>query len=158
VLDPNGRDTGDNTAVNKRKQRRQGIELEIKTVSVYNTSLLAGFSFIEAKNLPIDLPVPRYTYDIGISYYNNKSFWAYLKGHYICWDYDPPFSSNIQDRNFIWDINLIKKIQWDEKINIKTFFTIHNIFNASQHLYYLFGNPLYKYPGRWIETGIKFAF
>jgi vitamin B12 transporter len=35
-------------AVNKGKQRRQGFEIELKTVPVYNTSLFAGLAYVNA--------------------------------------------------------------------------------------------------------------
>lgn len=155
LLDPNGEGTGIFTHINKRKQRRQGIELEIKTVPVYNTSLFAGFSFIDAKDKNTGeklMDVPKHTYDIGIHYYNNnKSFWVYLKGHYICWNAASYW--NCLDRNFIWDINLMKNLHCDWNITCRTFLTIHNIFNGPQYLFYL-----YKNPKRWIEGGLKFKF
>jgi vitamin B12 transporter len=159
VIEPLAPNSPIHKAVNKSKQRRQGIELEVKTVSVYNTSLFAGFSYIDEKDTTIDV-IAKYTFDIGINYYNNKSFWANLKGHYICWDYlsQNPFIEFFQDHIFIWDINLIKEINWDQKINIRTFLTVHNIFNGSPYQNYLFDKPFFEYPGRWIETGLKFNF
>ena len=146
---------GKKKAVNrKRKQKRQGIELEVKTVSVYNTSFFAGFSFIDAEKIPTHFTVPKYTFDIGINYNNNEYFGAYLKGHYIYWDYSEDYQFN-QDHIFIWDINLMKHIHWDNKLDVKTFFTIHNIFNGSPYQSY---NNLFEYPGRWIEAGLKFDF
>lgn len=140
--------------INKKRQKRQGIEVEIKTVPiVYDTSLFAGFSFIDARDKDtgekLDA-VPKFTYDIGFKYLNKKSLWINLKGHYIYWN---PSEDNTQDLNFIWDINIIKSIQWHNKITVKTFFTIHNIFNGSQYL-----SDIYKNHKRWIEAGLKYKF
>jgi outer membrane receptor protein involved in Fe transport len=85
--------------INKGRQRRQGLEFEVRTVPVYNISLLAGVAFIDAKDLenaPLgffdlgagkEIPdIPRYTYDIGVLYNDNKKFRASLRGHYILVD------------------------------------------------------------------------
>jgi len=144
------------TFVNKGKQRRQGFEIEAKTIPVYNTSLFGGFAFIDAKDRDTRerlLNVPRYTYDIGIQYNDNKSFKALLKGHYIWWNADP--SLNGKYSAFIWDLNLIKKVYvyTDNKKTVEIFLTAHNIFNGSQYSIDVFKNPR-----RWIEGGMRFKF
>ncbi len=141
------------TIINKEKQRRQGFEVEIKTVPVYNTSLFAGFVFIDARDRDTDERLEdtaEYTYDIGITYNDNKSFKALLKGHYIWW--------NVPDNNgrysdFIWDINLTKRIHKSGTSDVDLFFTAHNIFNGSQYAFELFRNPQ-----RWIEAGVRLKF
>jgi len=154
LLDPNGTLTGTFTAVNKKKQRRQGVEAEVKTVPFYNTSLFAGFCFVDAKDRDTGerlIDIPRYTYDIGVNYNNNKSFTAYLKGHYIWWNAPP--SNNGRYHNFIWDINLMKRFCRGEKSMLDAFLTAHNIFNGAQYLV-----EQYKNPGRWIEAGVRYKF
>jgi vitamin B12 transporter len=141
------------TAVNKGKQRRQGLEIELKTVPVYNTSLIGGFAFIDAKDRDTGerlLNVPRYTYDIGIQY-NDKSFKVLLKGHYIWWNADPSFNGKYS--SFIWDLNLIKKVYTTDKKTVELFLTAHNIFNGSQYTVDVFKNPR-----RWIEAGARLKF
>lgn len=142
------------TTVNKGKQRRQGFEIEVKTIPVYNTSLLGGFAFIDAKDRNTGerlLNVPRYTYDIGIQYNDNKSFRALLKGHYIWWNADPSFNGKYS--SFIWDLNLVKKVYTTDKKAVELFLTAHNIFNGSQYLIDVFKNPR-----RWIEGGARLKF
>jgi len=140
--------------VNKGKQRRQGFEIEAKTIPVYNTSLFGGFAFIDAKDRDTGerlLNVPRYTYDIGIQYNDNKSFRALLKGHYIWWNADPSFNGEYS--SFIWDLNLIKKVYTTDRKTVELFLTAHNIFNGSQYVIDLFKNPR-----RWIEAGARLKF
>ena len=36
------------TYVNQGKQRRQGVEVEVKTMPVFNTSLTIGYAFVDA--------------------------------------------------------------------------------------------------------------
>lgn len=137
------------TAVNQKKQRRQGFEIEIKTAPLFNTSLLAGFVLIDVKNMDTGerLPdVPRHTYDIGIQHVNKKSFQASLKGHYVRWDYP----TGAQKTNFIWDLYLMKKIHQSGHKALKLFLSGHNIFDGQQYLW-----EEYKNPGRWIEAGLR---
>jgi len=137
------------TAVNQKKQRRQGFEIEIKTAPFFNTSLLTGFVLIDAKNMDTGerlADVPRYTYDIGLQHDNKKSFQASLKGHYIRYE-DP---TGMQKTNFIWDLYLTKKIHQSKNKALKLFLSGHNIFDGEQYLY-----EEYKNPGRWIEAGLR---
>jgi vitamin B12 transporter len=145
---------GGTTAVNKEKQRRQGVEMEMKTVPVYNTSLFAGYAYVDADNRTTGeeiIKYAKYTYDIGLRYNDNKSFMAKLKGHYIWWIPDPDIHS--EHDSFIWDINITKKIYGKDDRTVKAFFTVHNIFNGSQYL-----DEAFKNPERWIEGGVKLIF
>jgi len=153
LLDPNGIPTGMVTSVNRDRQRRQGVEVEVRTVPVYNVSLLAGFSFVDAKDRDTGdrLPdAPRYTYDVGIHYSNPRLLTAYLAGHYIWWDASPANDGVFDD--FVWDLNLAKRI-WEGVASLDAFLSVHNIFNASQYtLSYM------KNPRRWAEAGVRFRF
>jgi len=142
------------TSVNKEKQRRQGFEFEVKTIPVYNTSLFAGFTYVDAEDRDTGeslIDIPEYTSDIGVQYNDNKSFKASLRGHYIWWHTLP--DSKGKYSSFIWDLNLMKKIYTNDKNTIEFFLTAHNIFNGSQYLQESFMNPR-----RWIEGGIRLKF
>ncbi|MGA1790431.1 MAG: TonB-dependent receptor plug domain-containing protein [bacterium] len=144
------------TVVNKAKQRRQGIEVELKTVPVYDTSLFAGFSFVDAKDRETGerlINVPKYTYDIGIHYDKQDILRAYLKGHYIWWHTDPYDPYRGQFHTFVWDVNLMKRIYRGDKKRADAFFSVHNILNGSQY-----PTSLYKNSRRWVEAGVRFKF
>ncbi len=141
-------------AVNEEKHRRQGVEVEIKTVPFHNTSLFAGFIFVDAKNRSTGdrlTEVPRYTYDTGIQYDDNKSLNALFKGRYTWWNAQSDLSAQYSD--FIWDLNISKKIFEKENSRGDVFLTVHNVFNGSQYLIDLFKNPQ-----RWIEGGVRLNF
>jgi len=77
--------------VNNDKRRRQGVEAEIKSVPVYNTSLSAGATFYDITNLTTGEKVRsegKYTYDVGLKYDDEKTFRALVKGHYAWFDMD----------------------------------------------------------------------
>jgi vitamin B12 transporter len=137
------------TMINKGSQRRQGIEIEMKTMPVYNSTLFAGAAFMDISGANEESTLPKYTYDIGLQYDDGKSLKALLKGHYIWWmnSYNGDYNS------FIFDINIIKNLYKSKEYSIEGFLTGHNIFNGAQYT-----AELYKNPKRWIEAGIRFKF
>jgi vitamin B12 transporter len=137
------------TKTNKDEQRRQGIEIEMKTVPFYNMTFSAGTTFIDVSGSSTDLTMPKYTYDLGLEYNDKKSLRAVLKGHYIWWinAIDGDYNS------FVFDLNIIKSIYRKEDHTLEAFLTAHNIFNASQ---YAVGG--YYNPKRWIEGGLRYKF
>lgn len=138
-------------AVNQGKQRREGFEFELKTVPVYNVSLSAGVAFTDATDRDtgeVVQDIPRYTYDVGIHYNDNKSLRVLLKGHYIWWNAEPTFNSSYN--SMIWDFSLTKKVLSSGKRNAEIFFIAHNVFNGSQYLLDVFKNPR-----RWVEAGLR---
>jgi vitamin B12 transporter len=142
------------TAVNAGKQRRQGLEVEMKTTPVYHTSLYAGAAFINVKDLETGDTVPnnpQRTYDLGIQYDDQESFKALLKGHYIYWNSDPFFQGRYD--SFIFDLNIVKKLFIHNEQMIEAFVEVHNILNSSQY-----PASFYKNPERWFEAGIRYFF
>lgn len=142
------------TFVNKGKQRRQGVETEVRTMPVFNTSLLAGYALIDATDRATGQEitgVAKYTIDVGVQYDDRKSFQGTLKGHYIRWQQNP--LDNGRFNAMVWDLNLAKKVYSGEKNSAVLFFTAHNIFNSAQYPVSPFRNP-----GRWFEGGVRFNF
>ncbi len=141
--------------INNGDIRRQGLELEAETVPVYNLSLLAGFAYVDLEPANERGATGIYTYNIGFRYDDRKSLRAHLFGHYIYWDFDAlskaAWEADYDD--FIWDLNLNKKMWSKEEVAAELFITGHNIFNGSQ---YTFGDS--KNPERWVEAGIRVSF
>jgi vitamin B12 transporter len=137
--------------INKGKVMRNGLEIEAETVPIYNMSMSAAFAYIDKD--PKDEMGISYNYacNIGIRYDDKKSFRAELFGHYVWWDLDESYMAEYDD--FIWDLNLNKRIFSKEKVPTEFFFTAHNIFNGSQYFYVDSKNP-----GTWVEAGIRFNF
>lgn len=152
VLLPDGRFS----YVNKDKQRRQGVEVEIKSMPLFNTSLTFGFTFTDAKDRVTENVIPlvaRHTYDVGLQYDDKKGFIAILKGRYINWNGEPMDYG--RDTAMIWDLNISKKVFAfnDEQQAAELFFSAHNLFNGAQYSAYPFRNPR-----RWFEGGVRFCF
>jgi len=144
VLDYSG--VGQPIHINEGKVRRNGLEIEAETVPVYNMSMSAGFAYVDIDPQNETGMTYNYMYNIGIRYDDKKSFRAELFGHYVWWD-----MAGFDD--FIWDLNLNKKIWSKEKAATELFLTAHNIFNGSQYAYVNSKNP-----ETWIEAGIRFKF
>jgi vitamin B12 transporter len=137
---------------NNGKARRQGVEIELQTVSFYNFCFVGGFSYIHftppnegsgTKDL--------YSYSLGFRYDDNKSLRAEIFGHYVWWNLDPVFMAKYDD--FIWDLNLTKKIFLQQKRSTELFLTAHNLFNGAQYTMVDTENPR-----RWVEAGIRIKF
>lgn len=141
-----------NTAVNEGKTRRQGLEAEIKTLPFYHLTLSAGATYIQNKDRITGETLrnsPKYSYDAGIKYDDEKSWKAFLTGHYTWWDsmrvgkYD----------SFLVDFNISKRFYKQSNRESEVFATVHNIFDAAQQT-----SISYRYPDRWMEAGIRFKF
>ena len=142
------------TNVNSGRQRRQGVEAEMRTVPLFHASLLAGFAFIDATDREtgqVIKNIPRYTYGLGIDYNDNDTIRGALRGHYIWWNAEA--GQNARYSTVIWDLNLAKRFIEREGRALEAFFTAHNIFNGAQYLTGQFPNPR-----RWFEGGLRFKF
>jgi vitamin B12 transporter len=144
---------------NVGNRRRQGVETEVRTVPFWNTSLMAGFTFISTKDIEEDRVVkdiPRQVWDVGIDYDNEKIVRGVLRGHYIWWNAssDPLFpEADARYKAMIWDLNLSRSIFNEKDLSMDIFFTAHNLFKGSQYSLGIFPNP-----GRWFEGGVRCRF
>jgi vitamin B12 transporter len=142
------------TFVNSGKQKRQGVEAELRTVPFFHTSLMAGFSFIETKDRDTGQRIPnfpRQTWDVGIDYNDSSILRGSLRGHYIWWNAEG--SLNGRYTAMIWDLNLSKRFLENGVTSLEAFFTAHNLFNGAQYLTEVFPNPR-----RWFEGGVRWRF
>jgi vitamin B12 transporter len=140
--------------VNQGRQRRQGFEAEIRTMPVYNTTLSAGAVYISAKDRDTNeviTSIPKYTYDIALSYDDMKSFRASLKGRYIWWNSED--FTNSKYSNFVFDLNAAKTVYKQKDQRLEAFLTAHNLFNANQYLI-----DFYRNARRWAECGLRYKF
>jgi vitamin B12 transporter len=139
------------------KQVKQGVEVEVRTVPLYNTSLFAGFNFVDAYSRESGAEIPGIaspTWNLGLYYDDRHSFHGALTGHYIWWNSSSEVS-NLPGRYsaVIWDINLNKKVFAMDDYSAELFFTGHNIFNGSQYQDGACPNPR-----RWFEGGFRLRF
>ncbi len=105
-------DTDDNGNPVLKKQLKQGVEVEGKTVPLFNASLSAGYTFIDAKDRDSGATlknVPSQIVKLGLHYDDPQhSFRGALLGRYFWMNADSFL--NAKDNTFIWDLNLAKKV------------------------------------------------
>jgi len=135
-------------------QRKQGVEIEGKTVPVFNTSLSFGYTFIDAENRDIGETIkdnPRHLLKMGVHYDDRRSFRGSLLGRYVDWNAEDKTTSRYSA--VLWDLNLEKKFSAFGDTEMELFFNVHNLFNGAQYSWDEFKNAR-----RWVEGGIKFEF
>ena len=151
-------DLGDGlrTEENGGRQRRQGVELGLKTVPFHHLTLAAGATFMEAEDLEtheqID-NIPTRQYNVSLKYDDKRSFRALLTGNYRTEVYEPVEIYNADFSGFIVDLHLAKKFRLGARSAVEAFVSVHNLLDANQ--YYA---DIYKNPDRWAEGGIRVAF
>lgn len=140
-------------AINRQKQRRQGLEVELETFPFYNVSLSSGYALADTRDMLTQIrlqSIIRHTIDIGLRY-KKETFTAYLYSHYLVWD-NVPSSIPYSDRSFVFNLNVVKRFYENKRTSADAFLTGHNLFNASQHFTEV------NNPRRWIEGGVRFNF
>ncbi len=153
LIDSDGDGFVDKT-VNQGRQRRQGFEAEIKTMPLYNTTFSAGTTYIYAKDRDTGETIkriPKYTYDLALSYDDMKSFRALLKGRYIWWNAEDFTKSKYS--NLVFDLSMSKTLFRSREQVIEAFAVAHNLFNNNQYMAYFYRNS-----GRWAEAGLRYKF
>jgi vitamin B12 transporter len=139
------------------KQKKQGVEVELRTLPFFNTFIFAGYNFVDARSRESGAKIPgvaRQTWNLGLYYDDRRSFRGALTGHYIRWISSTDFNILPGKYNAItWDINLNKRVFARGDYSAEVFFTGHNIFNGSQYQDGAFPNPR-----RWFEGGVRFRF
>jgi vitamin B12 transporter len=145
------RPDSNNLVINDGEIRRQGLELEVQTLPFHHLSLQAGFSYVDISPSNESGAEETYAYNIGLRYDDRKSFKAELFGRFVWWDVDPGYHPSYDD--FIWELNLRKRIYSGKAMNTELFLTAHNLFGGEQ-----FSNGDYRNPQTWVEAGIRFNF
>ena len=151
----------DTYAGGQTDQVRHGVELEIKTVPVYDLSLAGGYTFIDAwnRNTGVHLQtnggqsVPPHALKLALSY-NNKpaGISGVLAGNYVWWN--TPASVNARYKAMIWDLHLNWKFCPKHELSPELFFSGHNLFNGTQTV----DGNFYTNTPRWFEGGVRFKF
>ena len=137
------------------KQKKQGVEVEVRTVPILNSSLSAGYTFIDITDRGTGETIkdmPRHLVKLGLHYNDDRhSFRGALLGRYVDLNSSP--DNNGRYSAVIWDLNLAKRLFTRDDTAIELFFNAHNLFNGAQYDWDAFKNVR-----RWFEGGIRFNF
>lgn len=139
----------------KKSLLKQGADVEAKTVPLFNASLSAGYTFIDATNRDTGETlenIPSQIVKLGLHYNDKRSFRGTLLGRYVWLNSAPDRHASY--KAIIWDLNLAKKVLDSRDTAIELFFNAHNIFNGAQY------NTLegFENARRWVEGGIRLNF
>jgi vitamin B12 transporter len=138
---------------NGGKARREGIEIEVKSLPIHGTSLSAGGVFMNTRDMATGITlknIPQRTYDIGL-HYDDPVLKFLLKGHYIYWNSDPSVQGKYND--MIFDLTAARVLSAGSGRSLEAFASIRNLFNGDQYAMSYFKNP-----GRWMEAGVRYFF
>lgn len=139
---------------NHERHLKQGFEVEAKTVALFNTSLSAGYDYIDARNTSthqIVQDIPRHTLLLGVQYDDRQYLKGVLNGRHIWWNAADYHNGSYQ--GLIWDLHLTATPFGRKQHAPELFFSIRNIFNGSQYL-----DEFFKNAGRWVEGGMRISF
>lgn len=137
------------------RQTKQGMEVEGKTVPIFNTSLSAGYTFIDARDRDTGeklAEVPRQIAKMGLHYNDHDSFRVSLYGRYLIFS-GHPLGRREKDNTVVWDLTMAKKVLRVHDTALELFFNAHNLFNDSQY-----SSDEFKGTPRWLEGGMRFNF
>jgi len=138
-----------------RSQIKQGVEVEARTIPLYNISLSGGYTFTDARDKETGIrlhDVPEHGAKLALHYDNDRlGLRGIMTGNYVRWNADP--GNGAKDHAFIWDLSLTQKVRPNSDLSPELFFSVHNLFDDSQYL-----NSNYKNAGRWLEGGVRFTF
>ncbi|MCM2357540.1 MAG: TonB-dependent receptor [Geobacteraceae bacterium] len=141
--------------VGTEKQQKQGVEVEARTVSLFNTSLSAGYTFVDAKNRETGEElrnIPRQIMKLGLRYDDRRFLRGSLLGRYVWWNGSP--GNATKDKAIIWDLNLANRVFTVRDNSVELFFSVHNLFNGAQFN----SADGFENARRWVEGGIRFDF
>lgn len=137
------------------RERKQGVEVEARTVPLFNTSLSAGYTYVDARNMDSGEPllnVPSQIVKMGLHYDDKRVLRGTLLGRYVWWNGSPDHAT--KDKAIIWDLNLAGKVFTHRDYAAELFFSAHNLFNGAQFN----DDSGFENARRWLEGGIRFGF
>lgn len=130
---------------------RRGIELEARTRPFYNTSVSAGYSYVNITPANDDGSEDMYTGNISLIYDDQEKWNAVLWGRYTWYDATSAFSG--KDDDFIWNLSINRAVFAKNNLQAEVFGVVHNLFNGTQYEIFDLENP-----NRWVEAGVRFKF
>ncbi len=123
--------TAAKTIINVGDLVRQGYELEVETVPLYNVSLKLSHSYAHIKP-DGSKGKDDYSYLVGLKYDDRASWVALLTGAYVWMEQDSQY--NAKYNSFIWDFNINKRFRINDTTGVDLFMTVHNLFSGAHYI------------------------
>jgi len=130
-----------------------GAEIEARTLPVFNTTLGAGYTFVDTTRSNDGSQVysiPRHTVQLSLRY-DDQTYRGVLTGRHIMWNAVPGYNGRYG--GLIWDLHLGATLLKRKNSSLEVFFSGHNLFDGAQY-------PDESQPntGRWFEGGMRVRF
>lgn len=140
-----------------QKQRRHGVDLELRTSPLYGLALSAGYTFTDSRRSGTDQRLggneggPRHAAKGALNYKSEElGLTCVLTGNYADWDLTTPGS---KPKGTLWDLHLTQKLQPARENSPELFFSLRNIFDRKIYEY-----DFRPVAPRWFEIGARFRF
>ena len=128
---------------------RQGVEAEVKTIPLFNTTFSAGYTFSDIYDKDTHKTIeglPRHHLVLNTDFRTDMTD-VVLSGRYVFWN-----SATTRD-SMIWDLLLTQRIFAWKNVTASAQFAVHNIFQGAQ-----FSSAVFPNQPRWYEGGIRMEF
>jgi vitamin B12 transporter len=145
----------------QREQVKQGIEAELRTVSLYGFTLAGGYTYLDAWDRETGARLqtgsagsfPPHSGKLSLTYDNAPwGLRGILTGNYVWWN--AVVDKNAHDKAVIWDLHLTQKLHPSRELSPELFFSAHNLFNGAQTV----DGNFFNNTGRWLEGGVRIKF
>ncbi|QXE85488.1 TonB-dependent receptor plug domain-containing protein [Geomonas nitrogeniifigens] len=143
--------------LHKGKERRHGVDLELRTSPWHGLSLTGAYTFTDARNrstgeeLEGDLAGPRHAVKGSLSYDNpDAGLTCVLTANYSNWNLTVP---GARAEATLWDLHLNQKLLPARENSPELFFSLRNIFDTKFYEY-----DFRPAAPRWFEVGGRFRF
>ena len=141
----------------QQKQRRHGVDLELRTTSWYGLSLAGGYTFTDARNRSADQQLsgdesgPRHAAKGAVNYHNEElGLTCVLTGNYADWNLTTPGSKS---EGVLFDLHVTQKLLPAGENSPELFFSLRNILDEKIYQY-----DFRPVAPRWFEIGGRFRF
>lgn len=141
----------------KERQRRQGVDLELRTSPWYGFTLTGAYTFTDATNRKTGAELdgsqsgPRHAVKGSLGYQNSVAgLTCVLTGNYADWNLKDP---GAKSEATLWDLHVNQKLWPAQENSPELFFSLRNIFDAKLYQY-----EFHQAAPRWFEIGGRFRF
>jgi len=130
-----------------------GVEYEVRTTPVFNTSVGAGYTFTDLTRSTDGSQVKsfaRHTVKILLRY-DDQTYRAALTGNHTYWNHVEGYNGSYY--GVLWDLHLGAKVWKHENNSVELFLSGRNLFNGKQY-----PDETQPNTGRWFEGGVRLRF
>jgi vitamin B12 transporter len=145
------------TLMRTERQRRQGVDLELRTSPWYGFTLTGAYTFTDATNRSTGAELdgsqggPRHAVKGSLGYQNPAAgLTCVLTGNYADWNLDTP---GAKSEATLWDLHVNQKLLPALENAPEIFFSLRNIFDTKLYQY-----EFHQAAPRWFEIGGRFRF